>query len=103
MGLLSILGGVGSAAAGYELANDIRGVGESAASQMGELAGQLQSDSAFQGYGVTTGLGKTTVGSDGSTNLGVGPDQAMLGQGQQMYSGANQMFGSAAQMAQMSA
>jgi hypothetical protein len=77
MSLWNILGGIGSVGAGIELADDIRGVGETAASDMGELSTQLQGDTAFKGYGVTTGLGTSTVGTDGSTNLGVGPQSQM--------------------------
>ena len=83
MSLFDILGGIGSIGAGYTFAEDRIQAGQDAATQMGELAGQLQGDSAFKGYGVTTGLGSTTVNADGSTSTTVGPDQALMG-----YSGA---------------
>jgi hypothetical protein len=77
-------------------------MGSDAAAQMGELAGQLQQDSAFKGYGVQTGLGTTTVGADGSMNLGVGANQAQLdaaasqmGAGNEAYGAAHAGFGSA--------
>lgn len=76
-GLFSLLGGLGSIAGGLAVADDIRETGATAAGQMGDLAAQLQGDTAFKGYGVTTGLGTSTVGPDGSTNFGVGPDAAM--------------------------
>lgn len=100
MSLLQLLSGVGSAAAGYNMADDIRATGEQAAGQMGELAGQLQGDSAFTGYGVQTGLGNSTVGAGGSTNVGVGPDQAMMSAGQSMFGNSAGMYGNAAQLAQ---
>jgi hypothetical protein len=99
-GLLSLLSGVGSAAAGYQLADDLRASGASAAGQMGDLAGQLQGDSAFRGYGVQTGLGSSTVNAGGSTNLGVGQDQGMLGQMGQFQQQGGQFGGYANQAAQ---
>ena len=77
-GLFSLLGGLGSIAGGLDIADDIRASGAAAAGQMGDLAGQLQEDTAFKGYGVTTGLGTATVGADGSTDFGVGQDQGMV-------------------------
>ena len=83
-GLWDALQGAGAAAGGLAYAGLISDRGQSYADQMGTLAGQLQKDSAFKGYGVKTGLGQSIVSSDGSINLGVGPDQAMLSQAQQM-------------------
>jgi len=77
MSLMAFLGGAGAIAGGLDVADDIRQSGANAASQMGTLASQLQGDTAFKGYGVTTGLGTSTVGPDGSTSLGVGPDAGM--------------------------
>lgn len=91
MSLWNILGGIGNVAAGFQLADDIRGVGENAASDMGALAGQLVDDTAFRGYGVTTGLGTSTVNADGSTNLGVGPSQ-QFGDATNQYMGAAGQF-----------
>lgn len=87
-GIWNLLSGVGSAAGGYLLAEDMRETGAAAAGQMGDLAGQLQGDSAFKGYGVTTGLGTSTVNPDGSTNLGVGPDAGMMSSADAMYGSA---------------
>lgn len=77
-GLFSLLGGLGSIAGGLEIADDMRKTGSAAAAQMGDMAAQLQDDTAFRGYGVTTGLGTSTVRADGSTDFGVGPDQGMM-------------------------
>ena len=77
-GLFDAVQGIGAAAGGLAYADLISDRGQQYANQMGTLAGQLQSDSAFKGYGVTTGVGSTTVGADGSLNLGAGPDQAMI-------------------------
>ena len=69
--------GLGSAWMGYDMAKKLGQTGEDAATQMGDLAGQLQADTAFKGYGVTTGLGTATVNPDGTTNYGVGQDAAL--------------------------
>jgi hypothetical protein len=39
---------------------------------LGELGDDLNANTKFQGYGVTSGLGTSAVGTDGSINLGVG-------------------------------
>lgn len=80
MSFWDLLGAAGGAAGAISVANKLGQTGEDAARQMGELAGQLQGDTAFKGYGVKTGLGEATVGADGTTDLGVGRDE-MLSQG----------------------
>tara|TARA_R110000772_G_scaffold7665_2_gene25860 strand:- start:13412 stop:14293 length:882 start_codon:yes stop_codon:yes gene_type:complete len=101
-GLFNLIGGAGSIAAGYDIAKDIRETGAQGAADMSALGNQLAGDAAFKGYGVQTGLGNTTVGADGSTNLGVGQDagmlalqEQMLGQGQQFGDYAGQAAGNA--------
>lgn len=89
MSFWQLLGGIGNIGAGLKLADDIRGVGEQSAQDMGALASQLQGDTAFKGYGVTTGLGTSSINADGSTNLGVGPD-AGLSSASQGFLGASQ-------------
>lgn len=79
-GLLSAAQGLGAAAGGIAYADLIQDRGQQYAEQMGTLGAQLQEDSAFKGYSVKTGLGDTSIGPDGSTNLGVGPDAAMQAQ-----------------------
>ena len=88
-----------SVAGGHLLAQDLKDTGTAAQAQMGKLAGQLQNDTAFKGYGVHTGLGRTEVLADGSTNLGVGPDAAMMAGADAALSGANAGFGNAASAA----
>ena len=102
MGLLGIASGIGSAAAAYGVAGDISQAGANAANQMGELAGQLQTDTGFKGYGVTTGLGTSNVRPDGTTNIGVGPDANMMASGQQGMAGGSAALGDAFMMNQMS-
>jgi hypothetical protein len=72
-------GGVASAGMGISMAQKLGQTGEDAAMQMGQLAGQLKDDTAFKGYGVTTGLGTSTVNADGSTDYGVGQDAGLQG------------------------
>ena len=86
-GLLSILSGVGSAVAGYDMSKDIRKSGAQAATDMTNLGKDLAKDSAFRGYGMTTGLGQSTVDTMGNTNLGVSQDPNMLSN-----AAANQQF-----------
>ena len=101
MGLLGIASGIGSAAAGYGVAQDISEAGANAANQMGQLATQLQGDTAFKGYGVTTGLGTSNVRPDGTTDIGVGPDANMMSQGQSNMAGGSAGLGNALMMNQM--
>lgn len=75
----SLLNLGGSAATIYQaldLANDTRDMGNQIQAYLGELGDQLNTDTQFQGYGVTSGLGTSTVGTDGSVNLGVGGQYA---------------------------
>ena len=99
MGLLSVMGGLGSAAAGLNTADNIQGLGASANQQMADLATQVKGDTAFTGYGVQTGLGNSTVDAQGNTNLGVGPNTAMQGMSGTMMGNAQSGFGNAAAMA----
>ena len=79
-------------AGGHLLAQDLKDTGAAAQTQMGQLAGTLRADTAFKGYGVQTGLGNTTIGADGSTNLGVGPDAGMQAHSQNMLQGSQAAF-----------
>jgi len=76
--------GAGALAGGIAYADIIQDRGQGYATEMGTLAANLQDDASFKGYGVTTGMGTSQFGQDGSLNVGVGPDQAMLQGGQQM-------------------
>lgn len=77
MSFWDLLGTVGGLAGGYALSEQIGKTGDQAASDMGQLAGQLQQDTAFTGYGVTTPFGRSSVDSTGSTNVGVGREAAL--------------------------
>lgn len=88
MSLFDLLAGAGSAAAGYQMAEDIRRTGETGAAEMAALGRQLGQDTAFRGYGVQTGLGRSAVAPDGSMTLGVGPQMGLMQGGQQLFGGA---------------
>ena len=88
MGWLGNLIGTGYGAdRGFEIADDIREYGNNlwsykdgaSSGAMHDLGNSLAADSAFKGYGVSTGLGDSnvTIGSDGGMNvdLGVGQNQ----------------------------
>ena len=79
----------GAIAGGLAYGDLISRRGQGYADQMGELAGQLQSDAAFKGYGVKTGLADSSIGADGGLNLGVGPDSNMQAAAMSMMSGSN--------------
>jgi len=97
MSLFDLLAGAGSAAAGYQMAEDIRQTGRTGAEQMQQLGQQLQDQSAFRGYGVQTGLGRSTISPMGSTDVGVGPQAGLMQGGQQLYGGAQAALGQAMQ------
>ena len=100
MSLFDLLAGAGSAAAGYQMAEDIRQTGRTGAEQMQQLGERLRDEAAFRGYGVQTGLGRSTISPTGSLDVGVGPQQAMLQAGQSMFGGAGAGFDAAGQALQ---
>lgn len=64
----------GSVYGALDAADEIRGLGNAQQQYLTDLGNQLNTDSGFQGYGVTTNLGQTNVGTDGSiTGAGLGP------------------------------
>jgi hypothetical protein len=69
---LGTIAGIGGA---WAIGDSMRRSGDSANKQMQDLATQLSQDSAFKGYGVTSGLGQSNVDASGNVNLGVGPDE----------------------------
>ena len=104
-GFLTAITGALAAGRGFNMADDVRDYGKNlynvdangnATGAMPVLGQQLADGSKFQGYGVTSGLGTSTVGSDGSINMGIGPDpqayNAMLG----TYETANQLMNQSA-------
>lgn len=59
----------------------------------GGLGNQLNVGSQFKGYGVTSQLGNSSIGADGSVNMNVGRDPQALNSMLQTYRAANNMMG----------
>lgn len=72
-GTLTNLAASGATIAGaLNNADNTRALGNQIQNYMGQLGNDLNTGSQFQGYGVTSGLGSSTVGADGGINLGLG-------------------------------
>jgi hypothetical protein len=85
MSLFNLLGAGGALAAGLDISKDIRKSGAEGAAAMQALGERMGEETAFRGYGVQTGLGRSTIDPTGSLNVGVGPEQGMLRGGMGMY------------------
>tara|TARA_B100001059_G_C17777041_1_gene551915 strand:- start:47 stop:1120 length:1074 start_codon:yes stop_codon:yes gene_type:complete len=92
------LASVGSIYGALDNASDIRDLGYATQQHMENMGNSLNQNSQFQGYGVTSGLGNSTVGGDGSINLGVGPSSQLINAGMANQVGANNTLGQAAGM-----
>lgn len=66
-----------SAYRGLQEADGLQNYGAQLNSQLQAMGNTLNNGSQFQGYGVTSNLGQSTVGKDGSINLGVSQHQGM--------------------------
>lgn len=98
LGDIMNLGAIGLATNyGFNQASDIEDTGANIANQLNTLGNNLASNSAFQGYGVTSALGNSTVGANGSLNLGVGPNSAMQNQANGMMGASMQAMNNAMQ------
>ena len=82
------LASVGSIYGALDNASDIRDLGYATQQHLENMGQNLNTGSQFQGYGVTSGLGTSTVGADGGINLGVNPNQAQLLQAEGMGTAA---------------
>lgn len=100
-GLLSdLFNGVTNIAAvadGLNQVSNIDAYGDTVNAQLTNLGRELAENSAFKGYGVTSGLGSTTVGSDGSVNLGVGQNQMLNNYANQQMANSQTLFNQAMQ------
>ena len=90
------LASVGSIAGALDNASDIRDLGYATQQHLENMGQDLNTGSQFQGYGVTSGLGNSTVGTNGSINLGVGPSTELINAGMQNQVGANNTMANAA-------
>ena len=89
------LAGIGSIAGALDNASDIRDLGYGVQEHLQNMGNNLNAGSQFQGYGVTSGLGDTTVGTDGSINLGVNPDAQMQANAANNMTGSQDAFNQA--------
>ena len=64
--------GIGSIAGALNNASDTRRMGTTIQSYLDTMGQNLNTDSQFQGYGVTSGIANSNVDTDGSVNLGLG-------------------------------
>ena len=92
MGMLDTLLGGYSAYQGLKDADDLESYGRQIGIDMNTLGQQLNTGSQFQGYGVTSALGNTSVGQDGSVNMGVGPNMGMQNQANAYMNASQQMM-----------
>jgi hypothetical protein len=79
---------IGSIAGALDNASDVRDLGYASQQHLENMGKELNTGSQFQGYGVTSGLGESTVGADGGISLGVNPNQNQITQGLNMGTGA---------------
>jgi hypothetical protein len=76
--IIGIGAGIYSAKKGLEDADALTTYGSTLNSQLTNMGNELNSESAFKGYGVTSNLGQTTVSNNGSVDFGVGQNQGMM-------------------------
>jgi len=92
MGMLDVLLGGYSAYQGLKDADDLEDYGKQIGTDMNQLGQKLNTGSQFQGYGVTSALGNTRIGADGSVNMGVGPNTQMQNQANNYMNASQQMM-----------
>lgn len=85
MSLFNLLGAGGALAAGLDISEDIRRSGQQGAEAMRALGERMGEETAFRGYGVQTGLGRSQIDPMGGLNVGVGAEQGLMGGGMGMY------------------
>ena len=83
------LASIGTIAGALNNASNVRDLGYGIQQHLENMGQQLNTGSQFQGYGVTSGFGSSSVGADGGINLGVNQDQSLLGAGNANMAGAN--------------
>ena len=101
--LLGAAGTIGSVYGAIDAADDVAGMGNTIQNDLNTMGQNAADNSAFQGYGVTSSLGNSTIGADGSLNLGVGLNNGLSSGGQQMFNQATNSFNAAGGLAQSGA
>ena len=76
--IIGIGAGAYSAYQGLKDADDLTAYGNTIKTELNQMGSDLNNQSGFKGYGVTSNLGNTTIGADGSVNFGVGQNQGMM-------------------------
>ena len=89
--VLGAAAGLAAAYQGISDASSLQEYGGKIKTELNAMGQELNDNSAFKGYGVTSNLGNTTVGADGSVNLGVGQNQGMM-DASNAYMNAGQQF-----------
>ena len=92
MGALDLFAGVASAAAGLDNASSISAYGKTVRDELNQMGTTLNEGSKWKGAGVTSNLGHTSIGADGSVNLGVGQNQGMMNSSMAYQNAGNQMM-----------
>ena len=82
---------------GFNQASNIEDRGQFISDSLNTLGTSLADNSKFQGYGVTSALGSTNVGADGSVSFGVGPNSTMQNQANGMMGASMQAMNNAMQ------
>jgi hypothetical protein len=88
----STIAGIGSIAGALDNASDVKKMGSAMQDHLQNMGNLLNAGSQFQGYGVTSGLGGSSVFGDGGINLGVGPDANLGSAGSSNMQGAGNAF-----------
>ena len=91
MGIPAIIGAGVAASKGISDADALTTYGNTIKNELNAMGKDLNSQSGFKGYGVTSNLGNTTIGADGSVNFGVGQNQGMMNSSN-AYMNAGQNF-----------
>ena len=78
MSLPGIIGAGVSAYQGIQDAGSLVTYGKGIKDDLNKMGKDLNDKSGFKGYGVTSNLGNTSIGTDGSVNFGVGQNQGMM-------------------------
>lgn len=81
------LGSLGALAGGFQQAGNLEEYGKDAMNQMMELGNYLKDESQFQGYGVSSNFGTSSVGPDGGIFFDSPVDQKMMDFSQNMLQG----------------